>query len=245
MTDGKSDPPGRAVWFLQHMCPGDNEPLTGDLIEKFREGRTHGWFWRQVFIAFAVNIFVAIRRQWPYLCYAITGTAMLTFFWRAIERVPVLLRWARQLSSTEFIELPALAALPIFALALAIHREFRWPIVFRTGVINVVLIALGWWSLGVFDTIRSSLLSITYPHFIGLLTLPLSPPLVRVLFFSIFFVSAWLGRISPPRGTLSESRHEGRMKPHWRFYSWLARGDWHSCAVPGSTLQPAETLRQQ
>jgi hypothetical protein len=96
------------------MCPGDNGPLTGDLIEKFREEQTHGWFWRQVFIAFAVNVFVAIRRHWPYLCYAIAGTASLKFFWRSVERVPVLLPWARQHSSTEGIEITALAVLPAF-----------------------------------------------------------------------------------------------------------------------------------
>lgn len=195
MTDGKSDPPGRAIWFLQHMCPGDNEPLTGDLIERFREGRTHGWFWGQVFIAFAVSVFVAIRRHWPYLCYAIAGTAMPALFWRAVERVPLLLQWSRQLSSMEFIELPALAALPVFALALAIKREFCWPILFRTGVVNVVLIALGWWSLGVLDTFQSSLRPIADRHLMWLLIQP--PALVRLLFFSIFLVSAWLGRISP------------------------------------------------
>ena len=195
MTDGKSDPPSRAIWFLQHVCPGDNEPLTGDLIEKFREGRTHGWFWRQVLIAFAESVFVAIRSHWPYLCYAIAGTAMLKFFWRAVEKVPLLSQWSRQLSSIEFIELPSLAALPVLALALTINREFRWPIVFRTGVINVVLIALGWWSLAVLDIIQSSLRPIADPHFLWLLIQP--PSLVRLLFFSIFLISAWLGRISP------------------------------------------------
>jgi hypothetical protein len=195
MTNGKSNPPGRAIWFLQHICPGDNEALTGDLIEKFREGRTHGWFWSQVFIAFAVGVLVAIRRHWPYLCYAIAGTAMLQFFWRAIERVPVSLQWARQLSSTEFIELPALAALPVFAIALAINSEFRWPIVFRTGVINVVLVALAWWSLDVISAVQSSLRPVVDTHFIWILTLP--PPFVRLLFFFIFLVSARLGRISP------------------------------------------------
>jgi hypothetical protein len=43
------------------------------------------------------------------------------------------------------------------ALALAIKREFCGSTVFRTGVINVVLIALGWWLLGVLDTFQSSL----------------------------------------------------------------------------------------
>jgi hypothetical protein len=116
MTDGKSNPPGRATWLLQHLCPDDNEALTGDLIEKFREGRNCAWFWRPVFIAFAVNVLVAIRRRWPCLCYAIAGTAMFALFWRAIERLPVPLQWWAlpwRYGQLSFIELPALAALPV------------------------------------------------------------------------------------------------------------------------------------
>ena len=213
MTDGKSNPPGRAIWFLQHMCPGDNEPLTGDLIEKFREGRTHGWFWRQVFIAFAVSVLVAIRRHWPCLCYAIAGTPIPGFL-RAVDRVPVLshalFQWSalsrryggQSFGGEIFVQFSVLYALPLFALALAINRQFRWPIVFRTGVINVVLLAFGWWSLEVLDTFQSTTLPIEDRHFLWLM--PLEPSLVRLLFFSIFLVSAWLGRISP-RGEHTQS----------------------------------------
>ena len=213
MTDGKSNPPGRAIWFLQHMCPGDNEPLTGDLIEKFREGRTHWWFWRQVFIAFAVSVLVAVRRHWPCLCYAIAGTPWPGFL-RAADRVPVLSHVLHQWSALSwryggqrfvgeiFLQYLVLEALPLYALALAINRQFRWPVVFRTGVINVVLLAFGWWSLEVLDTFQSTTLPIEDRHFLWLM--PLEPSLVRLLFFSIFLVSAWLGRISP-RGEHTQS----------------------------------------
>jgi len=70
MSDGKTDPPRGAIWFLQNACPGDNEALTGDLIVRFREGRTHAWFWRQVLIAFAVGVLGEIRRHGPHFCYA-------------------------------------------------------------------------------------------------------------------------------------------------------------------------------
>ncbi len=211
MTDGKSDPPSRAIWFLQHMCPGDNEPLTGDLIEKFREGRTRGWFWRQVFVAFAVSVLVAIRRHWPCLCYAIAGTPMPDGLFRAADGVPVwphvLFQWAtlsqryggQRFFGEIFVQYLVLEALPLYALALAINRQFRWPIVFRTGVINVVLLAFGqWlfqWSTDVLDTFQSTTIPIEYRHFLWLM--PLEPYLWRLLFFSIFLVSAWLGRISP------------------------------------------------
>ena len=58
MSSEKSNPPKQAIWFLRHGCPGDNEALEGDLIERFREGQTRGWFWRQVLIAAFVG-FVA------------------------------------------------------------------------------------------------------------------------------------------------------------------------------------------
>jgi hypothetical protein len=46
--------PRLATWLLRHARPvGDSDALTGDLIERFREGQTRGWFWRQVLIAFA------------------------------------------------------------------------------------------------------------------------------------------------------------------------------------------------
>jgi hypothetical protein len=39
MTNGKTNPPKRAIWFLRHACPGDNEALAGDLIETFAKER--------------------------------------------------------------------------------------------------------------------------------------------------------------------------------------------------------------
>ena len=77
MSCGESNPPRSAVWLLRHACPGNhNEALTGDLVEKFREGRSHGWFWKQVLIAIAVGVLGEVRRHWPHFSYAIAGTAM-------------------------------------------------------------------------------------------------------------------------------------------------------------------------
>ena len=69
MSDKKPDLPRLAVWWLRQACPAkDSEALTGDLIERFREGKTRGWFWRQVLIAFAVGVLGEIRVHWPYFC---------------------------------------------------------------------------------------------------------------------------------------------------------------------------------
>ena len=94
MSDGKSDPPSRAIWFLQHICPGASDALLGDLIERFREGQSHGWFWKQVLIAFAVGVLDEIRRHWPHFCYAIAGTVtMFPFFYKAVKGLPFALHW--------------------------------------------------------------------------------------------------------------------------------------------------------
>ena len=95
MTGKKSNPPRLAIWWLRHACPGsDNDALTGDLVERFREGQTRGWFWRQVLIASAVGVLGEIRRHWPHFCYAIAGV-MTFLFWdaHALRHLPGWLHW--------------------------------------------------------------------------------------------------------------------------------------------------------
>ena len=57
-----ADPPRAATWLLEHLggcyC---REPLSGDLIEEFRAGRSAAWYWRQVLQAIAADIGSARR----------------------------------------------------------------------------------------------------------------------------------------------------------------------------------------
>ena len=47
-----ANPPRLAAWILQHFGPELNqEALAGDLNEGFQQGRSKGWFWRQVLAA--------------------------------------------------------------------------------------------------------------------------------------------------------------------------------------------------
>jgi hypothetical protein len=180
MSDEKSNPPRRAIWFLQNACPGENEALTGDLIERFCEGQTRGWFWRQVLIAFALGILSEIRRHWPHFCYAIAGAAMPAFLWKAVRGAGFWLHWwtlpwpwsqfVLELSPTALL---AWAALPVLAAGLAVNRAFRWVSLLRTGVINLALITLGHYLHDVFPWLRGEL--------------------QVLLFFSTFLVAAWLG----------------------------------------------------
>ena len=51
-------PPRMATWLLKSLSC-QNEPLAGDLLEEFRQGRPAAWYWRQVMTA----IFVSLSRQ--------------------------------------------------------------------------------------------------------------------------------------------------------------------------------------
>jgi hypothetical protein len=190
MTDKRSNPPRFAISLLRHLS-GDNDALAGDLIERFHEGQTYTWFWRQALIAFTVAV---MGRHWPDFCYALAGTAMPVFLWKSFHGAGFWLHWwtlpwpwsqlVLELSPTVLL---ALTALPVLATALLINRAFRWVSLLRTGVINLALITLGHFSLNVpwlFRPLPDD------PHLMYLII----PGVVQLLlFFSAFLVAAWLG----------------------------------------------------
>lgn len=197
MSGKKSNPPRLAIWWLRHARPGgDNDALTGDLIERFREGQTRGWFWGQVLIAFAVRVRGEIREHWPHFCYAIAGTAMPVFLWKAVNGVPFALHWwilpwpasqvALELSRPAIL---ALSALPALAAGLVIHGAFRWVSLLRTGTINLALLTISKYLGEAFRPWLTRPLT-GYPY--G--RVPIIPPILQILlFFCTFLVAAWLG----------------------------------------------------
>ena len=69
MKTEQSHPPALAIWFLRRICPKRNrEAITGDLLERFREGRSDGWFWRQVLGAILVGASSQLRLHWTEIC---------------------------------------------------------------------------------------------------------------------------------------------------------------------------------
>jgi len=65
------EPPPFATWVLEHLSPGErDEALAGDLLEDFRSGRSHAWYWRQVFSACAVSWFESVSVRAPMLVFA-------------------------------------------------------------------------------------------------------------------------------------------------------------------------------
>ena len=56
MNTEKPHPPAVAVWLLRRLYPKRHrEVLIGDLLEKFGEGHSDAWFWRQVVVAILVG----------------------------------------------------------------------------------------------------------------------------------------------------------------------------------------------
>ncbi len=212
MSGKKSNPPRLAIWWLQHACPGtDNDALTGDLIERFCEGQTRGWFWRQVLIAFIVGVLGEIRRHWPCFSYAIAGSAMTWVFSNAhaLRHVPGWLHWsdlpwpwsqlAFELSRPALL---ALATLSVLAAGLLIERSFRWISLLRTGLINLALITLGHYSIDLFPWLLRPV-----PGNANLKFLIIPGIVQMVLFFSTFLVAAWLGCLSPRHADKLESQY--------------------------------------
>jgi hypothetical protein len=170
--------------------------LTGDLIEKFREGRSHGWFWKQVLIAIAIGYLGEVQWYWPHFSYAIAGAAMPAFFVQTALGVRSVVHWyALPWPWSQLVfewsphALLALAALPVLAVALLIDGAFRWISLLRTGMISLALITLVHYLPDAFPWLTRPIPG--YPHSRTLIIEP-----VFVL-FSVFLVSAWLGCLSP------------------------------------------------
>lgn len=198
MSDNKSNPPRLALWLLRHgRRLGDKDALTGDLLERFHEGQTHGWFWRQVLIALAVGILGEIRNHWPHFCYAVAGTAMPLFLWNSFRGVPVQLHWwvlpwpwsqlVLEVSGTAIL---TWAELPILGIGLAIDGEFRWLSLLRTGAINLVIISLGNYMIDAFPWLVRPVPGNPY------LNVLIIPEVFQILLvYSTFLVAAWIGCI--------------------------------------------------
>jgi hypothetical protein len=66
-------PPSLAIWLLEHLMPGGNDDaLAGDLLEAYSQGRSAGWYWRQVLVAIMVGFSKELRMRWITIIFAVT-----------------------------------------------------------------------------------------------------------------------------------------------------------------------------
>ena len=211
MNTERSQPPALALFLLRYLCPKDNrEVLIGDLLETFREGRSDGWFWRQVFIALLLGVSKGWRLHWPQICFAVAGTLVLVLEgW--IMRLPAIeLLWARGISlhwplstAYDFAFGAALAALmlqPFLAVLLLLGQTFSWHSLLRTFAISFLLLVVS--HVGLFlwgPHSPSSAYRPPSPTFWAFLVdvLQFRHPFLMLTFMStqffILLISAWFG----------------------------------------------------
>ena len=147
MKTERSRPPRLAVWFLRRLYPKRNrEAITGDLLERFREGRSDSWFWRQVLVA----IFFGVSSQLKLteICFAVAGTALIWGFpWGDVfplEAMTTSMNWDARLEWLIVIEIvTALMVLPLFAVLFRLRRTFGWANLLRVFFVSTMLFAAG------------------------------------------------------------------------------------------------------
>ena len=75
-------PPRFATWLLEQFSSVlQNAPLAGDLIEAFKQGRSSGWYWRQVFGAILIGLLNLLRKQWGCVVYAACCSGVISAAW--------------------------------------------------------------------------------------------------------------------------------------------------------------------
>jgi hypothetical protein len=138
-----------AVWLLWRLYRKRNrEAIAGDLIERFREGRSKGWFWRQVLVAILVGASSQLRMLWTEICLAVAGTALIWIFpwWQVFpgEALTTSTNWGIRLAWLIGIEIvTALIVLPLFAVLFRVRRTFSWANLLRVFCVSTVLFTAG------------------------------------------------------------------------------------------------------
>jgi hypothetical protein len=80
-------PPALANWLLNRFgAARQNPPLTGDLLEEFRRGRSAAWYWRQTLVVILTGLAQNARLCWRRLAGLVIGWAaqagVAFAFWR-------------------------------------------------------------------------------------------------------------------------------------------------------------------
>jgi hypothetical protein len=61
---GSRKVPALPAWLVaQTACSLDNDALLGDLAQRFAEGRSASWYWKQAAVSIVASVFAQIRRQ--------------------------------------------------------------------------------------------------------------------------------------------------------------------------------------
>ncbi len=118
----RPEPPRLATWMLEHLTPADrDEALAGDLLESFRGGRSHAWYWHQALSACAATWLANIRARIPMLVCALLWSMLAPAWTVLVDRITHT-RLVRQLSQFDW----PLSGLAELAVWIALNSTFLW-----------------------------------------------------------------------------------------------------------------------
>jgi len=125
-----SQPPRLASWLLHHLASSpQRESLAGDLIERYHQGRSATWYWRQVLAAILAGVIrdirdmdLHIKRVW--LPGAASCLLFFGFYW-----ILILLPFDK--NRFQFISIPYLVLPFVGALGAYLSRRMKGSVVER------------------------------------------------------------------------------------------------------------------
>ncbi len=149
MNTGRSHPPALALWFLRRLYPtGNRDAITGDLLERYHEDHSNGWFWHQVLVAILLGTASRLKPQSVEIAFAAAGTALISCFpWGRIVPTALMItsmNWGARLRWVIAIEtVTALMVLPIFAALSRRLKTLAWSNLLRMLLTCAVLLTAG------------------------------------------------------------------------------------------------------
>ena len=125
-----SQPPRLASWLLHHLASSpQRESLAGDLIERYHQGRSATWYWRQVLAAILAGVIrdirdmdLHIKKVW--LPGAASCLLFFGFYW-----ILILLPFDK--TRFQFISIPYLVLPFVGALGAYLSRRMKGSVVER------------------------------------------------------------------------------------------------------------------
>jgi hypothetical protein len=125
-----SQPPRLASWLLHHLASSpQRESLAGDLIERYHQGRSAAWYWRQVLAAILAgrirdirDMDLHIKKVW--LPGAASCLLFFGFYW-----ILILLPFDK--NRFQFISIPYLVLPFVGALGAYLSRRMKGSVVER------------------------------------------------------------------------------------------------------------------
>jgi hypothetical protein len=145
-------PPALALWLLEHWgSPYHGESLAGDLIEQYQEGRSRGWYWKQVIAAVLIARWRFIRAMpWAtaarvlYRCLAEAAAVLVLTV--VVDRARRTHSLAEMMNHTFIGILVALIAVALIAFLASNRSDTRKQ---GHGVLHALMLAFGLIALGV------------------------------------------------------------------------------------------------